>query len=200
MDDTYSIVRNTPTVLDVLANDSDPDDSNSALSITSISSLDNFEAGTITINPDNRTIHFIPARTWLGSVTFTYAVSDGFTASQATVTLNVVPHPDNQAPAVTPSPIPDQTMYEYATLDIPFAVSDDYTTVDDLQMSAVASDATLIPNYNLTITRAGASCVLHIRASAQAGTCNVTLTVEDDDLGVTPELSRWLLARPTYRL
>ena len=89
-DDSYSIKRNTVKEMSVLDNDTDSDTPHSSLIVISVSVLSNPNAGTITINPDQRTIHYQPAQAWLGPVTFTYVITDGITPAQATVTIRLI--------------------------------------------------------------------------------------------------------------
>lgn len=181
VNDTYSVIRNTPSDFNVLANDTDPDTANSALTVISVSAPSVAAAGTLTINPDQRTIHFTPAVSWLGQFTFTYLVFDGTTADQGTVTVTVNPTPGD---TITVSSIADQQMNEDSTttLDIPFTVTDTYTPADNLQYVATCSTA-LIPNANFSVTGTGNNRVLHILAGThEAGSGTVTLTATDYDL------------------
>ena len=188
-DDSYTIVRNTPTDLDVLSNDSanrtgGVPPSNTGLTIKSVSALSHSEAGTITINSDNRTIHFAPNHKWLGPVTFFYIMTDGTGTASATVTMNVITTPINTPPTV--STIADQQMTQDTTIDVSFTASDDFTTPDDLIYVATCSNPTLIPNGNFSVTGNGTARVLHIKAGThQYGSGVVTLSVTDDDRATT---------------
>ena len=70
VDDLASTTEDTAKTIDVLANDSDPDDD--VLSVTSVSTPGN---GTAVINPDN-TITYTPNAGFSGD-SFTYTISDG---------------------------------------------------------------------------------------------------------------------------
>jgi hypothetical protein len=178
--DSYEIQRNTPSDFEVIANDTDPDTANSDLILVSISALSDPTAGTLSINPDQRTIHFVPSRAWLGPVTFTYIITDGTTPSQATVTINVIPKNGNQPPDV--SSIADQQMNEDAIIDVPFTVSDDFTTPDYLRCVITCSVPALIPNANFSTTGSGGNRILHIKAGThQIGSGTVTMVVTDED-------------------
>jgi hypothetical protein len=62
------------TILDVLANDTDPD--GDVLTITSVSSIPD-SAGKLELIQGNRALQFVPTATFSGTVSFRYAISDG---------------------------------------------------------------------------------------------------------------------------
>jgi hypothetical protein len=180
VNDSFSIIRNTPSDFNVLANDTDPDTANSALTVISISGPSAPTAGTLTINPDQRTIHFTPTASWLGQFTFTYLVFDGITADQGTVTVTVNPTPGD---TITASSIADQQMAEDTTIDIPFTVTDSFTAPDNLTYAGACSNPALIPGANFSVTGTGNNRILHVKAGThQFGSGTVTLTVTDYDL------------------
>jgi hypothetical protein len=77
---------NKPVTINVLANDSDPQ--NLALSVTAVGTPSH---GTAQINPNN-TITYTPQSTYFGTDTFTYTVSNGHAATaNASVTVTVQP-------------------------------------------------------------------------------------------------------------
>ncbi|MEL7038730.1 MAG: PQQ-dependent sugar dehydrogenase [Cyanobacteria bacterium J06592_8] len=85
--DSFAIDEDSSNnVLDVLLNDSDPD--NDPLSITSVGATDN--GGVVTINGTSDGLLYTPATNFVGTETFTYTVSDGNGGvNAATVTINV---------------------------------------------------------------------------------------------------------------
>ncbi|NOT13695.1 MAG: tandem-95 repeat protein [Methylococcaceae bacterium] len=89
--DTASTSANTPTVIQVLSNDSDVN--GDTLTVTSVSTPAN---GTAAINPDG-SIAYTPVTNFSGTDTFTYIVSDSSASVTGTVTVTVnplfVPHP-----------------------------------------------------------------------------------------------------------
>lgn len=183
--DSYTIIRNTVTNLAVLANDSDPVVANSNLTVYLLSALANSNgfaitnAGTIAINPDQRTIHFIPAIGWLGPVTFTYTVSDGARSAQTNVTINVLPTPGATPPTV--SPIGPQQLATNATITIPFTATDAITPSDDLIYTVTCSDSSMIQNTNFTFSGTGSNRVLEIKSGVQIVSAIVTVIVTDYD-------------------
>ncbi|MDX1449965.1 MAG: Ig-like domain-containing protein, partial [Acidimicrobiia bacterium] len=85
-DDIASTSEDAPIGIDVLANDTDPDDD--GLTITNLTQPAN---GTASIQPD-ATITYTPDPDFNGIDTFTYTANDGTTDSApATVTVNVTP-------------------------------------------------------------------------------------------------------------
>jgi outer membrane protein OmpA-like peptidoglycan-associated protein len=86
VDDTATTRKNTPVVIDVLANDSDPD--GDALTIISVTQITEFGFGEIT--PDNQ-ILYTPMPGWWGGDELSYTISDGFGGeATATIVLDVV--------------------------------------------------------------------------------------------------------------
>lgn len=95
LDDTASTAFNTPVLIDVLANDSDPD--GQPLAITAIQSP-TAQGGTATLNnngtPGDTTddrINYTPANAFSGADTFNYTITAGSDSDSATVTVNVAP-------------------------------------------------------------------------------------------------------------
>jgi hypothetical protein len=91
-DDTASANADTPVVISVLNNDSDPDGNNS-LTIDSITKQPS--SGTATINKNDGTITYTPNSGFTGTDTFEYSISDGnggTDTAKVTVTVNAVNH------------------------------------------------------------------------------------------------------------
>jgi hypothetical protein len=91
MEDSFTFDEDTPTVLDVLGNDSDAD--NDALSAEIVQGPAN---GSLELNADG-TITYTPALDFNGSDAFTYQAFDG-TASSAPVVVNLTVNPVNDMP------------------------------------------------------------------------------------------------------
>jgi len=94
--------EDTPVDINVLANDSDPD--NDTLNVTAFTQGAH---GAVTINPD-KTVRYAPAQDYFGPDAFTYTISDGH-GGTATATVNVTVNPVNDAPFFTSSAPADQT-------------------------------------------------------------------------------------------
>jgi len=87
-DDTAETSNTAAVTIDVLANDSDPDDD-----ILSITNVVQGENGSVEIN-DNNTVTYTPNPDFLGTDTFTYTVEDGNeNTATATVTVAVTNSP-----------------------------------------------------------------------------------------------------------
>lgn len=94
-DDSAATDEDTPVVIDVLANDTDPD--GDALTVARVADPPN---GAATINPDS-TITYTPAPDFNGTDSFTYDVGDGVASTTATVTVDVGAVNDPPAAAFT---------------------------------------------------------------------------------------------------
>ena len=84
VDDTASTLKNSPAVIDVLANDFDPDIGDT-LTVEDVTDGAN---GTVTVNADG-TVTYTPDTDFTGEDSFIYTVTDGLETSQATVTVTV---------------------------------------------------------------------------------------------------------------
>lgn len=92
-DDTATTTEDSPVTIDVLSNDSDPDQD--ALSVSGLTQPAN---GSVVVNGDG-TVTYAPSRDFAGLDTFTYTAFDGsLPSSAATVTVTVT--------AVNDSPVP----------------------------------------------------------------------------------------------
>ncbi len=89
-DDYASTLRNTPKVISIVANDSDPDGSIDGASVI-ITSGSVTAAGGEVVNHLDGTVTFSPKRGFRGTDSFTYTVADdqGAVSNQATVRVNV---------------------------------------------------------------------------------------------------------------
>ncbi len=85
--DSATVVQGQSTTISVLANDIDQDGV-ASLSVVSVTQPAN---GSVVINA-NGTVTYTSNSTYVGSVTFSYTITDGAAASTATVTVNVTPN------------------------------------------------------------------------------------------------------------
>ncbi|EHR71077.1 VCBS repeat-containing protein [Burkholderiales bacterium JOSHI_001] len=91
-DDTATTAANTAVVINVKANDSDPDNTNAQLTVTQATLVDPSK-GTVTINPDG-TLNFKPAAGVTGTVEINYTLKDpGGLTDTAKVTVTVTAPP-----------------------------------------------------------------------------------------------------------
>ena len=132
VDDTATTDEDTPvtiTAAALLANDSDPD--GDALSLVSVGNAVN---GSVALDGAGDVV-FTPDADFNGAASFEYMVSDGNTASTASVAVTV--NPVNDAP-VAANPIPDQTVEESQpfSFQIPTDTFTDLDAGDTLSYSA----------------------------------------------------------------
>ncbi len=95
--DSDLVVKNTPTELDVLSNDTDVESSagtNDDIDVTTVEITSGANNASLSVNNDG-TILFIPSPNFLGVSTFRYRVSDhqGALSNEATVTVRVIAPP-----------------------------------------------------------------------------------------------------------
>lgn len=147
VDDTAETLEDTPVVIDLLGNDTDPDTPNSALTIASVDVP--AEQGTVVDNGDG-TVTFTPAENYNGPATISYTVSDpeGNTdEGEAAVTVT----PDNDAPVA----VDDVTSTEFNTPveDIPVLDNDEDVDGDPLRVAeATSPDGEVVINPDNTLT------------------------------------------------
>ncbi len=128
----------------------------------------------------NRTLTVIPLANLSGVVTVTLTVSDGVLSMQDSFVVTVVPVDD--PPTITP--LADQSMFEdFAPAALEFTLADVDTPLGALSVSATSSNATLVPNGNLTLEGSGANRTITVTPTANAfGSTTITLSVTN---GVT---------------
>ncbi|HEX6829487.1 MAG TPA: Ig-like domain-containing protein [Burkholderiales bacterium] len=91
VNDSATTATNTAVTINVLANDSDPDNippaaANAGLTVSAVTQPAN---GTVVINNPATSVRYTPNANFSGTNTFTYTVSDGSLTATATVTVNV---------------------------------------------------------------------------------------------------------------
>ncbi|NOJ20792.1 tandem-95 repeat protein, partial [Vibrio jasicida] len=121
--DSADIVEDTPTILDVLDNDSFEGQS----PVVSVEAGNGPANGSVVVNNDG-TITYTPDRDYNGSDEFTYTVTSGGVTETTTVTLNVTPVNDKP---VVENTIVDQVLSEDFT---PYTIdlNDAFSDVDNL--------------------------------------------------------------------
>ncbi|HET9666586.1 MAG TPA: Ig-like domain-containing protein, partial [Desertimonas sp.] len=124
VDDEATTAEDTPTNVDVLANDTDAD-----VDPLTISNLTQPSNGVVSENADH-TLHYVPAADFHGSDSFTYTISDGQGGTDtATVTIIVT-----------------------AVNDAPVAFDDAKVTAEDSTLNASLPAATDVDGDTLTYT------------------------------------------------
>src|SRR4029077_6163806 len=125
----------------------------------------------------NRTVTVTPAANAFGTATITVTVNDGTTSTSTTFGLTVTSV--NDAPTITA--IADQTTLEdTATSALAFTVGDVETPAGTLTVSGTSSNATLVPNGDITFGGGGAHRRVTGTPAANAfGAATITVTVND---------------------
>jgi hypothetical protein len=129
VDDAVSTAEDTAVIVDVLANDSDPDGDELSVSIG-----DGPAHGSVTLVDGGA--RYVPDEDFHGTDSFTYEVSDGVASSTATVTVTVTPV--NDAPTI--DPIDDVTVSEGDSTSV--AVK-----ADDVDGDSLTITATGLPSF-----------------------------------------------------
>ena len=163
-DDTAAAEEDTPIVtIDVLANDTDPD--NGRLLVVRASQGTN---GSVTINTDG-TLTYAPNRNFCGTDTFNYTLSDG-KGGTATATVTVTINPVNDAPKISSKPVETARVWAPYIYDVE---AKDPDVRDSLTYSLLKSPE------GMTID-ATTGRIDWTPTSAQAGTYDVEVRVADD--------------------
>ncbi len=145
-DDTATTAEDTATDINVLSNDSDVDNTNAELSVSSFTQPSN---GQVSENEDG-TITYTPNANYNGSDSFTYTVSDG-NGGTDTATVNLTVTAVNDAPKATDD---SATTAEDTPKSINVLSNDSDVDGDSLSVSAVgaANHGTATNNNDGTIT------------------------------------------------
>jgi len=114
VNDTASTPEDTPVIINVTANDYDPD---GTIDPTTVTTVDDPSNGNISVNPTTGEVTYTPDLNFNGGDTFTYTVkdNDGVTSNVATVTITVT-----------------------GVNDDPVANDDDYNTDEDTTLNVAA--------------------------------------------------------------
>ena len=107
--DAFSFPEDTPTALDVLANDTDPD----AGTTLTIDAFTTPTQGSVVRNPAMTLLTYTPPANFTGTVTFAYTVTDGSLSDTALVTLTVTAV--NDAPTFSTTTLPTTLAENTAT-------------------------------------------------------------------------------------
>ncbi|MCA9982436.1 MAG: cadherin-like domain-containing protein, partial [Anaerolineales bacterium] len=151
VDDTAVTDQNTAVNINVLDNDSDPD--NDPLSISAVGATTN--GGTAVIS--NTQVTYTPATDFTGTDTFTYTISDGDLTDSATVTVIVsegVGSCDIQTSLIEQLVATSSIQHAnpiYASMGQSFTVPPGVTTIEglDVYLSFITGNATITLNlYN----------------------------------------------------
>jgi large repetitive protein len=171
--DTASTDEDTQVIIDVTANDSDPDGDPIRVTLASAGN------GNVVINPDG-TIAYTPNANFNGTDTITYTISDG-NGGTATATVAVIVAPRNDPPVAandTASTVED-TPVTLAVLPNDSDLDGDSLTVTN----ATAANGTVAVNADGTITYTpnpdfnGTDTVTYTISDGNGGTATATATI-----------------------
>ena len=182
--DTITTAEDTPVVIAVLANDTDPD--GDPLAITAASAT----RGTVTIN-GNGTLTYAPAANFNGTDTISYTISDGQGGS-STASVAVTVTAANDAPiVVTPLPARSDSDGEAVTLALAAVFAD--PDGDTLRFAATGLPA------GLSIDPATGTITGTIAADASqfgSGVYAVTVTATDPSGATASTAFNWTVTNP----
>ncbi|WP_108811397.1 Ig-like domain-containing protein [Sphingorhabdus sp. Alg231-15] len=172
-DDTATTNEDTPALIDVLPNDSDPDGD----PITLIAAAASVGQATIVGNQ----VNYVPPANFNGTATITYTISDG-EGGTATATIEVTVTPVNDAPVGTA--LPPQNTEDGATIAVP--VADNFSDIDGDMLTYAAAD--LPPGLSIDPDSGVISGTIDNSASqTNGGTYTATITVSDGNGGTTTQ-------------
>lgn len=181
--DTATTDEDTLVVIDVLANDTDPQ--GQPLTVTGGSATN----GTVTVNTDG-TITYTPNPDYNGPDTITYTVSDP-DGNTATSTVSVTVNPVNDDPVANPD---TATTLSGTPVVIPVLANDTDVDGDTLAILGIptASEGTVTVNADGTITFTppagfvGTSTVSYEITDGNGGTASSTVTITVDAVPPPP--------------
>lgn len=188
-DDSASTDEDVPVSIDVLANDSDADDTAAEndpdeLNPASVTVSD-VTGGAATVDSATGRVRFLPAPNFSGSAGFKYTVSDIHGAVSQPAGVTVAVQPVNDAPAI--SDTADLAVDEdTAAGPIGFTIGDVETEAGALTVTAASDNEALIPASGITLAGNSAERTITLTPAANAhGTANITLTVSDGAASAT---------------
>jgi large repetitive protein len=184
VDDVAATNEDTPIIIPVLTNDTDPD--GDPLTVTTASAPN----GTVVINA-NGTITYTPRANFNGTDVITYTISDG-QGGTSTATVTVTVAPVNDAPTVV-SPIPSQTGIDAGSVSVP--VAGNFTDLDGDTLSFAATGLPL----GLSINPATGLITGTIDRSASqvnGGVYSVSVTASDGKGGTVTTTFTWTVTNP----
>ena len=191
--DNKTTNEDTPTTIDVMANDTDVD-TNASLNLGSLHSKSSFtitltgatvasQHGSATVVANK--VEYVPHENWYGEDTFTYWLNDGNGGSAegtVTVTVNSV----NDLPIFATSPAHMSLTEDMANGNSNFSVSDVETPWTDLAVTVISStNPTLVAVTDVSIVKGtdGARTVTVNPKDNQNGTADIKLRVTDGNGG-----------------
>lgn len=199
---------NTPTNVQLNANDGDPD---VVQNLTYNQGTPPQHGSISNFNSITGEFTYTPATGYIGFDTFEFSVTDDAsagspanrTSATGTITFKVV-SPTNQPPTI--SQVANQTIKEdTATFDLPFTIGDPDTPLAELTVTAVSLNGAVIPNGNILLKGVGANRSLRIYSDTIPGTATISVTVDDNsgktttmsfNVTVTSVIGLWSVVKP----
>ena len=191
--DTASTPINTAVVIDVKANDTDPDNAPAQL-VVSNPVLSSPAQGSVVVNPDG-TLTFTPALNVTGPVTITYTLTDPSGLSDtATVTVNVGANTPPAGADATRT-IAEDTPYTIAASDLGFSDADLGQTLSGVRIVTTPTNGTLqlngvavAPNQLIPLAALNAGQLRFVPDANENGTPygSFTFSVQDSAGGADP--------------
>ena len=175
-DDAYSTDEDTvltvTTATRVTLNDTDAEGSPLTVSLVAGPAH-----GSLTLNADG-TFSYTPDGGYSGTDSFTYRADDG-SASSSVATATITVNPVNDAPRI--SGPPDRAVLASGRTGLlVFTVTDDLTSVSDLEVTAIADDSGLVPRSGIRLVGTGERRALQITpATGRWGQAVITLRAAD---------------------
>ncbi|MEM9038630.1 MAG: Ig-like domain-containing protein, partial [Actinomycetota bacterium] len=172
-DDAFTTDEDSSLTLDVLANDSDPE--NDPLTISSVTQPTN---GSVIINADN-TLNYTPDADFNGTDSFTYQVDDG-NGGRASATVSLTVNPVNDAPVANND---SANTNEDTAVTVEVLANDSDIDGDTLSVGAVgdAANGTVVLNADGTVT--------YTPDTGFSGNDSFTYELSDGDLSDTATVS-----------
>lgn len=182
VDDAVTTNEDTPVLIDVLPNDSDPDGD----PITLIAAAASVGQATVVGNQ----VNYVPPANFNGTATITYTISDG-EGGTATATITVTVTPENDAPVGTA--LPPQDTEDGAVIAVP--VAGNFSDVDGDTLTYTAAD--LPPGLSIDPDSGVISGTIDNSASQiNGGTYTATITVSDGNGGTTTQTITFNITNP----
>ena len=188
LDDSATTAEDTPVTVEILTNDSDPE--NDPITVDAASAPSN---GTASINP-NGTILYTPGPNFHGTDSFVYTISDS-QGDSATATVNMIVTPVNDPPVAR-----DDTATTTAGSAVVINVLGNDSDVDGDTLSVtvvtdppsgsanVNTDRTVTYNPDSGFTGTDAFSYTASDGSGLTATANVTVTVNADGIEVSIDI------------
>jgi large repetitive protein len=183
-DDSATTNEDTPVIIALLTNDSDPDAD--SLTVTTASAAN----GTVTINADG-TINYTPNANFNGTDTISYTISDG-NGGIATASVTVTVTPTNDAPTVV-APLPPQSDFDASIISVPTAGNFADLDGDTLSFSAAGLPPGLMIDR---VTGIISGTIDRAASQANGGLYSVSVTASDGNGGTVTAAFSWSVTNP----